>query len=770
MPVPIEDRLTTNVGDGIGERLALIVPVSASNPRFEAALNQVRPPPPPETTRRLEDPPPTPSEVPTEASTEVLWYCEVPCVDYMQYKAKCSTTSKIEQCRRAVAWVSLAGATRAAQPSDACTQTFLDVQPFGSNSEFGLMSWVDDGMIIPMCGCAAGYEAAIVPFALQPGAVVGDSSCVVGVASPALVDIHNNFTFACAESSMPVPIAAIILSIILPTLVVALLFWYYSRRKMAKKLQALRGELEAFKDSVVGVRHVIESFDPREDEGFTFGEESPNHRQHKDRPAAKWPILATEAISDDSISANVLEEAEKEKEQLRIARAKWYWQEDEANIAKHNPIDVKQPGNFVSYAGSVCAELDQKYSDSRRGGELMVEVDLNDRIGSTGTEQKAHNQHTGVVFEIDFGAMLQRNKVSGFTRKILRVEHTPEAMVKVMEPAAAKSEWRRSTNAPSKTVPGKPHVQSKPDDIAQDDSLILHKGQLVQTSKQRPDGWAFGSVVLDVMEERPAISVDGMSTQAGWFPLACTDLPAPEQLSELQGKMGANANNALSPPPYWTPVADPLRPDIIALKDDSAEYRQVHGAFMKRSPNIKVISIERIQNTSMWQSYAVKRQTILEREKEDMSTAKVSRLERIWLFHGTDEVTVPKIVEMGFNRSFCGRNATRFGKGVYFARDASYSSSTTYSRPNSKGVQHMFVCRIVVGEFCQGRMDAPAPDVQWEPTLRLDGQQRPGSSDLCDVPHVSISRVYRKVQAVVHAVSSSARSLDADAAHRSSEW
>ena len=53
-----------------------------------------------------------------------------------------------------------------------------------------------------------------------------------------------------------------------------------------------------------------------------------------------------------------------------------------------------------------------------------------------------------------------------------------------------------------------------------------------------------------------------------------------------------------------------------------------------------------------------------------------------------------------------------YGKGVYFARDASYSSSTTYSRPNGHGVQHMFLCRVVVGEFCLGKRDALTPDVR----------------------------------------------------------
>merc|ERR1719335_369895 len=108
----------------------------------------------------------------------------------------------------------------------------------------------------------------------------------------------------------------------------------------------------------------------------------------------------------------------------------------------------------------------------------------------------------------------------------------------------------------------------------------------------------------------------------------------------------------------------------------------------------------------MWQSYAVKRQTIVMREQKggaagsassasaSTAAAATSRFERVWLFHGTDEETMPKIVGMGFNRSFCGKNATAYGKGVYFARDSSYSSSHTYSRPDSNGVQHMFLCRV----------------------------------------------------------------------------
>jgi len=255
---------------------------------------------------------------------------------------------------------------------------------------------------------------------------------------------------------------------------------------------------------------------------------------------------------------------------------------------------------------------------------------------------------------------------------------------------------------------------AKPAELASEDSLICYKGQLLQTSKTRPDGWAFGSVVFDPdPESRDVPTVEGLSNVAGWFPLAATDLPSPEQLGELQKLMGGgdNASDALNPPKTWGSVRDPLTPELISLNNQSAEFKECAAFFMKTlHPGVKVTSIERIQNLTMWQSYAVKRQTTAMREAD--TEAALMRFEKRWLFHGTDADTVPKIIGMGFNRSFCGKNATMYGKGVYFARDASYSSSTTYSRPDGKGTQHMFLCRVTVGEFCLGKRDAPAPDVR----------------------------------------------------------
>ena len=81
--------------------------------------------------------------------------------------------------------------------------------------------------------------------------------------------------------------------------------------------------------------------------------------------------------------------------------------------------------------------------------------------------------------------------------------------------------------------------------------------------------------------------------------------------------------------------------------------------------------------------------------------------------------TVPKIQAQGFNRAFAGKNAVAYGKGVYFARDASYSCSTIYSAPDRKGVQRMFLCRVAVGDWCHGTNGQLVPDSKTNDGLNL---------------------------------------------------
>ena len=196
----------------------------------------------------------------------------------------------------------------------------------------------------------------------------------------------------------------------------------------------------------------------------------------------------------------------------------------------------------------------------------------------------------------------------------------------------------------------------------------------------------------------------------GWFQLEKTRVPTANDLASLQQNVGDTG--ALDPPPNWDPVVDAAVVQRHELFRENHERLGVENAFLStlRPPffdrQVQELKVERIENLAMWQSYIVKRQTICYREtghvaneqsdkRDDIQAKAIERFERKWLFHGSTHLVLHKILQQGFNRSFCGRNACAYGKGVYFARDACYSASPLYSVPDSQGR---------LGEYCRGKV------------------------------------------------------------------
>lgn len=200
----------------------------------------------------------------------------------------------------------------------------------------------------------------------------------------------------------------------------------------------------------------------------------------------------------------------------------------------------------------------------------------------------------------------------------------------------------------------------------------------------------------------------GVLTDTGWFQLDLTRVPARDDLQILHKNVGDMG--VLAPPKEWKPLRDRTIAEQHEILPGSPEYDSIVQELRAscRGRKILVLSVKRIQNLAMWQSYVVKRQTIIHREKNIDS----KRLERRWLWHGSDKEGIKKITQQGFNRSFCGRNATAYGKGVYFARDSFYSADPTYAIPDHQGDQYMLACRVVVGEYCKGQQDALTPAIR----------------------------------------------------------
>ncbi|XP_008948744.2 protein mono-ADP-ribosyltransferase PARP15 isoform X2 [Pan paniscus] len=166
-------------------------------------------------------------------------------------------------------------------------------------------------------------------------------------------------------------------------------------------------------------------------------------------------------------------------------------------------------------------------------------------------------------------------------------------------------------------------------------------------------------------------------------------------------------------PEHWTDMNHQLF-CMVQLEPGQSEYNTIKDKFTRTCSSYAIEKIERIQNAFLWQSYQVKkRQMDIKNDRKNN--------ERL-LFHGTDADSVPYVNQHGFNRSCAGKNAVSYGKGTYFAVDASYSAKDTYSKPDSNGRKHMYVVRVLTGVFTKGRagLVTPPPKNPHNPTDLFD--------------------------------------------------
>uniref|UniRef100_A0A3B3V7U4 Poly [ADP-ribose] polymerase n=1 Tax=Poecilia latipinna TaxID=48699 RepID=A0A3B3V7U4_9TELE len=154
---------------------------------------------------------------------------------------------------------------------------------------------------------------------------------------------------------------------------------------------------------------------------------------------------------------------------------------------------------------------------------------------------------------------------------------------------------------------------------------------------------------------------------------------------------------------------------LVTLESSSPEYRRVKQGF-KLTANQTVMKIERVQNIPLRRTYEAQKTLIFGKNKQEGGANEK------FLYHGTTEDNCDSIMKTGFNRRFCGQNATRYGEGTYFAVNASYSTHPTYSRPAADGSQLMFVVRVLTGVYTLGQtgMKVPPPLDDQEPHIRYD--------------------------------------------------
>ena len=74
-----------------------------------------------------------------------------------------------------------------------------------------------------------------------------------------------------------------------------------------------------------------------------------------------------------------------------------------------------------------------------------------------------------------------------------------------------------------------------------------------------------------------------------------------------------------------------------------------------------------------------------------------SSLNEFTLYHGTSASVIDGICVQNFDWRLNGVNATMYGQGSYFAKDASYS--LRYTKPDAHNIRYMFLAKVLAGKY-----------------------------------------------------------------------
>ena len=187
------------------------------------------------------------------------------------------------------------------------------------------------------------------------------------------------------------------------------------------------------------------------------------------------------------------------------------------------------------------------------------------------------------------------------------------------------------------------------------------------------------------------------------------------------------------------------------------EYQDATKEFedtVKPHYNVTIVEVKRVQNRNEYAKHIALEQAINRKHGKPVVPKR--------LFHGSKQESLELIAVQGFNRNFAADangmyyiihvvfitilpslqshsmghkaiimyyivssfffiTAAYFGKGVYFAVNAWYSAQPKYSAPDKDGNQHMFVCRVLVGEYTVGKAH-----------MKVAPPLHPGSKDVFD--------------------------------------
>ncbi|XP_043926428.1 protein mono-ADP-ribosyltransferase TIPARP [Protopterus annectens] len=157
-------------------------------------------------------------------------------------------------------------------------------------------------------------------------------------------------------------------------------------------------------------------------------------------------------------------------------------------------------------------------------------------------------------------------------------------------------------------------------------------------------------------------------------------------------------------PETWLPM-DSFQDFLqVSVAKEDKSYRTVYSLFHKTIPETKfrILNILRVQNQFLWEKY---------KRKKEYMCRKMTEMDRVLnerhLFHGTSADVVAGICKHNFDPRVCGKHATMFGQGSYFAKKASYSHN--FSKKSIEGTHYMFLAKVLTGKYTVGNPSIRRP-------------------------------------------------------------
>ncbi|XP_069740986.1 protein mono-ADP-ribosyltransferase PARP11 isoform X2 [Narcine bancroftii] len=164
-------------------------------------------------------------------------------------------------------------------------------------------------------------------------------------------------------------------------------------------------------------------------------------------------------------------------------------------------------------------------------------------------------------------------------------------------------------------------------------------------------------------------------------------------------------NEKIPIPLHWENIDQDKPYQLFPLHNTSNEYQEVAKLFGQTMDQNRIKQVQRIQNLDLWEFYCRKK-VHLQKMRNGLEVN-----ERL-LFHGTRNEFVEAICLQNFDWRINGAHATVYGKGTYFARDSSYSSSYCHVDEKSEMTfqphlwkpqfKTMFLARVLVGDYVTG--------------------------------------------------------------------